>query len=550
MAGAGLMFMGAMTLRAEVPQASPSRLHQIAPDGVADFDASRYDLEELFAEIRIPIVQGDFDGNGQTDLARTNTKRFDQPGGAFELLLSNRFPTGLQFAEQRIDASPDGLGLVGDVDGDGHDDLVFFKHADASVTQISEAFAPSGAVFNAVLSSDGDRAIYLGDLNTAGTFELYFRPTDLSASQQKISAPLVVGGDVFGFDAHFGSGQTYTFVYHADGDTNGVNELIGGSDTQPAIKLSGPLVSGGQVLNFQLTDDGQDVVYLATQLSTGHQQLFYSHTDGSEMGELISQASPVGQVFSYKVAPGGGFVVYRGNPEDGGVSALYTTPIGAVALQTKFVTPSGGKIYDDFDISADGKWTVFRGDGASVNVAELYTALTDGTGPVTRVHPAFNVTRDVLDFKITPDSRFVVYRSDELIDNVFDLFIAELGTSGEERLVSDSLGGSRDVLDYVISPDSRWVLYLEDADGNGTGDVLMASALDGSVHPFLVNTGLGLGHFGKFDFTADGQFAVWMQDVDRDGHFELYARLLPEPASFVMMLGGWGFLRLRRRLKA
>jgi hypothetical protein len=125
--------------------------------------------------------------------------------------------------------------------------------------------------------------------NTTGTAALYSIPFDGSAPPVELSGPMVPGGGVQGVGAFSVPGAYWIdpsgqhVVYRADQETDEVSELFcariaGGV---PAVKLSGPMVAGGDVWAgadpfVQFVPGTRRIVYKADQETDNTNELFTS----------------------------------------------------------------------------------------------------------------------------------------------------------------------------------------------------------------------------------------------------------------------------------
>jgi Tol biopolymer transport system component len=131
--------------------------------------------------------------------------------------------------------------------------------------KLNGALASAGDVVEARIDPTGNRVVYLADQQSDGLFELYTAPIT-GGTVVKLNGPLVPGGDVSGSPGFAISSTGNRVVYRADQQIDGVHEIYGVPITGGApVKLNGPLVTEGDVLDFQLSPDGAWVVYRADQ---------------------------------------------------------------------------------------------------------------------------------------------------------------------------------------------------------------------------------------------------------------------------------------------
>lgn len=158
-------------------------------------------------------------------------------------------------------------------------DEIFSVPDDASSAPIAlNAPLPVNGMARAfALAHHSDRVVFTADASAAGVVELWSAPISGGVSPVKISPALPVGGGVTSILALTPDDQTVVFV--ADASTDEVYELYAApSDGHaPALKLSGTLVSGGDLLTYQriaISPDGTRVVYRADGTADGVTELY------------------------------------------------------------------------------------------------------------------------------------------------------------------------------------------------------------------------------------------------------------------------------------
>ena len=179
-------------------------------------------------------------------------------------------------------------------------------------------------------SPDGSRIVYRADQDVDDVFELYSVPFGGGPSV-KISGPLVDGGDVdFLYEIVPDSSRV---VYFADQDTDDVMELYsvpidGGA---PPVKLNGDLVAGGSLntFDFEISPDGSRVVYLADQDVDDSEEVFSRRIDGSGMPVKLNGPMLIddGDVMDFVISPDSSTVVYRAEQDIEFTEELYSRPI-------------------------------------------------------------------------------------------------------------------------------------------------------------------------------------------------------------------------------
>jgi Tol biopolymer transport system component len=169
----------------------------------------------------------------------------------------------------------------------------------AAPVRLHRSLAPGGdvALLSTRVAPDGSTVLYAADQLADEVLELFRVPIDGSAAPVVLSGPFVAGGDLW-TRTDVGARDSFALfpqgehvVYLADQDQDEVIELYavpldGG---QAAVRISGPLVAGGDVKSlgtlpwdsppFEIAPDGRQVVYLADQEVDEVVELFLTSVD-------------------------------------------------------------------------------------------------------------------------------------------------------------------------------------------------------------------------------------------------------------------------------
>ncbi len=164
-------------------------------------------------------------------------------------------------------------------------------------------------------SSVGDHAAYVADPASSGASDLYVSALD-GTGQVKISDPLVPGGEVNDFVWNPNGDRV---AYVADQEMDEVYELYSAAiDGTGAVKLNGPLVAGGDVgRSIDLGDvkwspDGTRIAYWADQETDDKFELYGNAADGTSPVKLSAPLFSGDDVLSYFFwSPEGTRVLYR-----------------------------------------------------------------------------------------------------------------------------------------------------------------------------------------------------------------------------------------------
>lgn len=229
-------------------------------------------------------------------------------------------------------ASPDGTWLAYTARvGQGPLEL-FSVRSDAATPPIrlSPPMVAGGNVIQTTvaLSADGTRVVYLADQEIDDSVELFSVPIDGSAAPIQLNGPLASNQShviEFGITA-----DGARVVYRAHQDSVDAVELYSApvDGSAAPIKLNGPLVSGGDVLDVFFSPDGQSVVYLADQTTDGLWNLHGVPVDGSTGAVQLSEAtSSSHQIGVPAITPDGAEVFFCASSSPPGILKLFRVPI-------------------------------------------------------------------------------------------------------------------------------------------------------------------------------------------------------------------------------
>jgi hypothetical protein len=256
-------------------------------------------------------------------------------------------------------------------------------------------------------------------------------------------------------------------VYVADRDTDEVFELysVPTDNSGPAVKVSAPLVTGGDVNNdLALTPDSRHAIYSADATVDGLVEIFSAPLGGTGPTVFLARTGTQG---AHKTTDT--HVIIHGavlGPE----SELTSVPIDGSLPPNRLHEPlsSGSSIGADFELVPGGGLVVFRLTTVTHAPTLLRSPIDASTPPL-----VLEDQREVADFVVSPDGSAVAYRARGGTEP-FALFVVPM-TGGPARRASTDLvaGGSLYVGDleqprgYAFSSDGRRLLYLADQEQDG-----------------------------------------------------------------------------------
>lgn len=305
-------------------------------------------------------------------------------------------------------------------------------------------------------------------------------------------------------------------------------------EPQTAYKLSadGPLPIGGQVNDFQISPNGIYTVYRAGQDVVEISQLYATRTDGSGPPVRLSNLPEWGgRIRAYAISPNNARVVYTADQDTRNVIELYSVPLNGSAGPVKLSQPfvAGGSMPDyfgDFQISPDGNRVVYRADGDTDEISELYSVPIDGHTAAVKLNGPLVAGGETYQFAITADGEDVVFTADRDTSNVVELYRAPIDGSAAPVKLSGTPVSGGGVFDFKLSPDSLFAVYRADADTNDVME-LYSVLLGGGVGPHKLNgpltAGGQVGFGGTYTISPDSERVVYLADQDTNDVYELYS---------------------------
>jgi hypothetical protein len=282
--------------------------------------------------------------------------------------------------------------------------------------------------------------VYRADQERNEVFELFAVPADGSAGPVKLSGTVIGGGDAQpGFRISPDGG---TVVFRADRRVDQVFELFAAPTTGSSepVELSGAVVAGGDVEpGFELVPDGATVVFRADLELDERTDLYAAPSDGSAAPVRLS--GPVvagGDVLDVRVGSDGEHAVYRTDATVDERIELHSVRVDGSAppISVSGPLPAGGDVLAGYELTPDQR-VVYAADADVNDVFELHAAPLDRPKAVRTLSGPLVPGGDAVVFEypnaptaafaLTPDGRAVLYLADQQADDVVELFVSFLG---------------------------------------------------------------------------------------------------------------------------
>jgi hypothetical protein len=241
---------------------------------------------------------------------------------------------------------------------------------------------------------DGTKLAYLVTDGTGVTKALYVVDVSGSApgTAHRVNDVPVSGG---AFEVGFFAGPTFIItdnahvLYRIDQRFDDVYELfrvdISGALPGPSQRISGALVTGGDVGSVVPAPDGSGAIYAADQRTDGVSELFYVDLRGSQPAAPVLVNGPLvagGNAGIAGFAPDSRTIVYTADVETDEAYDHYVVGVsaGIPAAPQKVTTESLGASYFPPTIAPDGS-AIYWLDGYGTGMSNLWTATLDGAAP-------------------------------------------------------------------------------------------------------------------------------------------------------------------------
>ena len=256
------------------------------------------------------------------------------------------------------------------------------------------------------ITPNGQSAIYgVFVSNTHG--ELYKAP--LSGGPSTLLTSPSDSGSVF-FADYLLSPDSSTLIYRGRIGQSEPDELLrvslNGGDP---VRLNDPTVGAVKVHDFELTHDGQTVVFVANPNDGNHPaQLFSVPITGGVNIPL----TPRRVLSEHKVSPDGKYVVYRSNHANTSDYELFSVPVAGGETTKLSIPMIANGLVLNFDFTPDGKKVVYSATPNDLRVAELFQVSIEGGASIKLNDPLTAGSTIVRSspLKVTPDGRRVLFQ--------------------------------------------------------------------------------------------------------------------------------------------
>jgi dipeptidyl aminopeptidase/acylaminoacyl peptidase len=295
-------------------------------------------------------------------------------------------------------------------------------------------------------------------------------------------------------------------------------------------KLSGDMISGGDVHFYQISADGRRVVFVADARLNNVDELFSVLTTGGQRVQLSTPLMADQNVSQFVVSPDSQYVAYLVS-ETSKSHGLYLVPISGGSPVELFGDLPDGNIILDIRITPDSQNVIFlQVRMATMHVPEtetLWRVPIAGGDPI-MISPG-SCDPCSFEYQIAPDSQSIIY-----LQRPYATFNSLWGSDlAGNREMLDSSG----IRDFQITPDGDYVIYRQQDAGSAIH--LFSIPISGGIPSKLSGDPAHSMQVKSFEISPNSQQVVYLADESLDEMFMLYGAKADgsSPSSWPLIAG-------------
>ena len=322
-----------------------------------------------------------------------------------------------------------------------------------------------------IFTPDGKSLIYLGSREKSTVMELYIVSLDKPSDAVKLSGELRFTGDVGpNFIVDQGGRQV---AYYANHDVMRRFEAYAVTLDKPGepVRLNPPVGAFQDVKDlFRFSPDGDYLVYLSNFDSRRTWELYRvaMNNPGSaiKLSGPLASGGDVSEAFEF--SPDGTYLVYAANGDDDDDNELYMVDQTKPGDPRKVNGPlvKNGDVLPSFAISPDSRRIIYVADEKTNNTFELFMVESARPGKSTRLSGKMMRNGDAEEvFAFSPDGTSVAYLASQDSQNSTELYLVHVDKPGKSKRLSDrcKMGDTR-VTHFTFTPDGEYLLYVGNRD--------------------------------------------------------------------------------------
>lgn len=278
----------------------------------------------------------------------------------------------------KVNATSTRAAYLADQTTDGVAELYSARTNGGAVAKLNAPLPLGGAVADYQFSPDGNLVVYQANQLAPNKFDLFAVASSGSA------ATLVSGGAFGGSVRKFLIGPGGSQVYYVDNSGPGgslrlSSHLLALGATGGSHFL-GPTVANLPVPDVKVSADGTHLVLLADNGNDGVYELASIALPSEQLvsSQLNAPLALGGNIRAFQISPDGQRVVYAADQNTAGVVELFTTPIeGGPVDRVNIPLVAGGAVGSgpqDFQFSPDSRTVYYLADAVTAGVTELFAA--------------------------------------------------------------------------------------------------------------------------------------------------------------------------------
>jgi Tol biopolymer transport system component len=304
---------------------------------------------------------------------------------------------------------------------------------------------------------------------------------------------------------------------------------------QTTTKLSGTMVSGGNVVDFAISPDGSFVAYLADQETKGQFELYTVPVGGGTVINISRLSGTILEVIEFAWAPNSSRIAFRAfdpfTGNTGGNTDLFTnTKSGTGVVNVSNFSVSGD--VDAFVWSPTSQYIAYTVNpitGSSLQF-RLFVAppnLPNQSFPISNI-PAATNTITIGEFQWSPNGSIIAFLADINILGVNELLVVEPVTNSVPVAISGTLADGGEVREFAWAPNNSRIAYLADQFEDEKFELISVvpdvNSLNPRPDPRLVSTN-NIGDVVDFAWSPDSSRIAYIADGDTLGVFELFTNV-------------------------
>jgi Tol biopolymer transport system component len=324
-------------------------------------------------------------------------------------------------------------------------------------------------------------------------------------------------------------------VFMAEKDTPEITELYMVTATG-SIKVNGPLVTGGWVREFEVSANGDFVVYRADQDTKNRTEVYMVNLANPGASTKLNAALTVDRdVLDFAISPDSSRVLYRADPGPINHYELFMVQAANPGSPAKISAPlvADGWVRAGYSFSPDSTKVLYRADQDVVDTTEIFLANIANPGAAQQVNPQLVAGGNVSSaYRFTPNGARIAYIADQQVDERQELFSVSVATPGSSTKLNGTMTAQGDVCRFEFSHDSTRVAYCGDQQTDEVMELFLVSLTAPGVSQKLNPQLVAGGNVGSsYDFSADDTFIVYEAEQDVVGKNELYRVNLASPGT-------------------